>query len=126
MYASVYSAQPHRVSNYNLSTYPSFVTENHEDGDEPLFTPLAAANTSSNVLRRLDFLPQLEGPHSRLCDERQRDNKHRFALPSTRQIQYKQVKVVKVPYSGSPSPALSEIPFYSFSRIRPEFDLPLS
>ena len=43
-------------------TYPSFVTENHEDGDELLFTPSAAANTSSNVLRRLDFLPNLKDP----------------------------------------------------------------
>ena len=105
-------------------TYPSFVTEKSRRwGRAGLFTPSAVANNSGNVLGRL-ISPQLEGPHSRLCDERQCDNKHRFALLSTRRLQYKQVKVVKVPYSGSPSPAFREtrIPFYSFRRIRPVFD----
>ena len=85
--------------------------------------------SSKHLRQRLwttGFPPQLEGPHARLCDQRQCDNKHRFALPSTRRLQYKEVKVVKVPYSGSPSPPFSEISFYSFRRIRPVFDQPLS
>jgi hypothetical protein len=90
-----------------------YLTRNHEDGDELLFTPSAAANTSGNVLGRLDFFRNSKD-RMHDCDERQCDNKHRFALSSTRRLQYKEVKVVKVPYSGSPSPTFSEIPFYSF------------
>jgi hypothetical protein len=72
-----------------------------------LSTPSAAADTSGNVLGELDFLPNLKDPHARLCDERQYDDKHRFALPSTRLLQYEQVEV---PYPGSPSsPGFSEI-----------------
>ena len=53
------------------------------------------------------------------------NSNHRFASPSPRQLRYGQVKV-PYSYSGSPSPALSEIPFYSFRRIRQVFDLRLS
>jgi len=122
LFVSVYSAQPHDV------TYPSLVTEKSRRWRRAVVHTVTVG--SSKHFRQCpwtpEFLPQLEGPHARLCDERQCDRKRRFALPSTRRLQYKQVKVVKDPYSGSPSPAFSEIPFYSFLRIRPVFDLRLS
>jgi len=57
-----------------------------------LFILSAAANTPGNVLGRLDFLPNLKDS---IHDSAMSVNadKHRFTLPSTRRLQYKQVEV---------------------------------
>jgi hypothetical protein len=114
LYASVYSTQPH---------HPSFVIVTEKSrrwGRTVVHTVGSGKHLRQRSWRTTGFLPQLEGPHARRCDERQRDNKHRFALLSTRRLQHKQVEA---PYPGSPSsPGFSEIPFIHSEN----FDLRLS
>ena len=62
MLYTLYGTAPHQSPIKYLSIFRDAVKRNHEDGDELLFTPSAAANTSGNDLGQLDFLPNLKGP----------------------------------------------------------------